>query len=59
MTQTEPLTDEQRVLRYLAHTNRAALTPRQERRANKKRNQAERRAWLAAELATEVDLDHA
>lgn len=54
MTQTTPLTDEQRVLRYLAHTNRAALTPRQERRADKKRNQADRRERIAKELADAV-----
>lgn len=54
MSQTTPLTDEQRVLRYLAHTNRAALTPRQEGRANKKRNQAEHRAELARIAAEEA-----
>lgn len=46
MSQATPLTQYQRVRHYLDQSNGRALTPRQERRADKKENQADRRAML-------------
>lgn len=54
MSQTTPMPDEYRVRGYLYQTNRAALTPRQERRANKKLNLAEKRERIAKEQADDV-----